>query len=149
MNQAHLFKSTAIKYGLYLSLVMIIMFLLMKVEDMSGSLGFGFVEVVMIYLITGRALDFYESHTPREQSYAKSIGLAIATSFCGMLFFVLFSFGYMAFSESDYLEHLREIVPMGPYLNVYLIGALIIIIGMFIGALSGFLQTFLIKEPHG
>jgi len=146
MDHFNPFKLTVLKYGLYLSTLMIALFLLMEVTEFSGTISFQFLEVVIIYLIVGRAIDFFRTHSTHQQGYIKSIGLASATGAFGMLVFVTLLIVYMSLFDSGYIVYLREIVPLGPYLNAFTMAVWITVEGAAIGAISGFLQAFFVEQ---
>ena len=148
MNAKHPFKTTALKYGLFLCGGLIVLFLIMQLSGLTGSLAFRLLDVVMIYLMVGLALHHYQEHTEEGHSYLRNLGLAAATSFYGMLFFALFIFIYLSYLNPGYLQYLRENAPMGPYLNPYIISVLLVVSGVGVGMLSGFIQALKIKQPE-
>ncbi len=148
MKPIHPFKTTAVKYGIYLAFSLIVLFMFAETTSLSGSLAFRLIDVFVIFFIVGRSMHFYQTHTSEGNSYLKNLGLAVATAFFGMFFFAIFIFCYMTFINPGYLEYQVANAPMGPHLNPYIIAVFLIIEGAAVGALSGFIQVFLIRKPE-
>jgi hypothetical protein len=148
MDTEHPFKSTAFRYGFYLAISLIAVFMSMKALDLIASLAFRIVDIVLIYFIVGRSLHYFQRHAPFGHSYLRNLGLSTVTAFFGMFIFAIFIFLYLSIMDQGYMRFLQEVLPMGPHLNPYIIAAFLIIEGVAVGALSGFIQSFLIKKPE-
>jgi hypothetical protein len=148
MDTEHPFKSTALRYGFYLAISLIAVFMSMKALELIGSLAFRIVVIVLIYFIVGRSLHYFQTHASFGHSYLRNLGLSAATSFFGMLIFAIFIFLYLSIMDQGYMQFLKEVLPMGPYFNPYIIAVFLIIEGVAVGTLAGFIQSFLIKKPE-
>lgn len=140
------FQKTAIRFGTYLGLILIVIFLAMEVFVFSKTLFIRILDVVVIYFMVGRSLNYYQHHATEGHSYLKNMGLGVATSFFGMLMFSLFIFFYLSFIDQGYMDFLKEALPMGPHLDPIIIGAFLLVEGLAIRALSGYIQALMIKE---
>ena len=110
------------------------------------SLALRVLDLVIIYLFVGRSMHYYQLNSNEGHSYLKNLGLAVVTSFYGMLLFALFLAVYLSIIDQGYMNFLKEILPMGPYLNPIIIAVFLLIEGISIGSLSGFIQAFMIKK---
>ncbi|MEQ8477219.1 hypothetical protein [Fulvivirga sp.] len=146
MNKNNIFRNTAVKFGAILGSILIAIFLAMEVLLLVQSLAIRILDVVIIYLIVGRSLHYYQLHSSEGHSYLRNLGLGVATSFFGMLLFALFLAAYLSLINQGYMNFLKEVLPMGPYLNPIIIGLFLLIEGVGIGALSGFIQALMIKK---
>jgi uncharacterized membrane protein len=148
MTTEHPFKSTALRFGFYLALSLIIVFMLMKALELNGTLAYRLIDIVLIYFFVGRSQHFYQTHSFEDgHGYLRNMGLAVVTSFFGLLIFALFLYTYLSFMNEGYLNFLKEILPMGEHLNPTIIAVFILIEGVAVGALSGFIQALYIKNP--
>lgn len=146
MNKHTIFRNTAIRFGLYLGLILIATFLLAEVLLLVQSLAIRILDVVIIYFLVGRSLYNYQLHSTDGHSYLRNLGLGVATSFFGMLLFSLFIVVYLSAIDQGYMNFLKEVLPMGPYLSPTMIAVFLLVEGISIGALSGFIQALMIKK---
>lgn len=146
MKTNNIFRKTAMRFGLYLGILLISTFLIAEALLFVQTLAFRILDILIIYILVGRSLHSYQLHAVEGHSYLRNIGLGIATSFFGMLLFTLFLVSYLSFMDQGYMNFLKEILPMGPYLSPLIISLLLLMEGVSIGAVSGFIQALKINK---
>ena len=147
MTIGHAYTIAVFRYGFYLAISLVAIFMLMKALVLNGSIAYRIIDIAIIYFFVGRSLHFYHLHSVDDgQRNFRKIGLGIITSFFGSFLFALFLLIYLSLMDEGYLNFLKETLPMGEYLNPFLIAFVVLIEGVAIGTLSAYIQAIFNKN---
>jgi hypothetical protein len=126
-------------YGLRISLILILFFLLMKVIGLAHHAELRLLNLVILTVGIYLALKKFR-HTHAERlNYFRGLIMGVATGGIASAIFGIFLFVYMQL-DTDLMQSIKDNEPMGRYLNPYIAGFIVVLEGFF----SGLLVTFVI-----
>lgn len=138
-----------IRYGLWVSVGLIVFFLLMKLIGLVHIVELRALNIFILAAGVITAIRELKNTSPRRHlSYLKGFGLGLMTTAIGVVVFSLFLFFYLAALDPGFMLNLQQTERLGSYLNPYTVAILIIIEGGFSGVILSLATMQYMKHSY-
>jgi len=137
-NKNSSFERTAEIFGLFTSIGLILLFVIMKLVGLAEivelrALNFFIMAAGIIF-----ALKRYKANTAHF-TYLNGLALGLFVAVVGSIIFAIFVFIYTSFLDPAFMDYLIVTQPFGRYLNPYMVSVAIIIEGIGSGLILAFI----------
>jgi uncharacterized membrane protein len=137
-------KSIAIKYGIFMFIGFVALFLLMhevaQIRNYNLRILNGFIHISLIYIAIKK---YREKVLNTGNAIVSGVIAGMYTSIIGVLPFTLFIMFYLI-GDQAFMEHIKTTVPMGQYLNPLTASLFIFVEGIAISLIGSYIMDRLI-----
>jgi hypothetical protein len=140
-------ERTGLKYGLLLAGANTGFFLLMALFGLETYTWLRFVNLVFIFLIVYKGLQFYKHHTQGYWTYLKGLGLGTYILLVGALLFSIF-LGIYSLLNPDFVESLKNNQSVVSFFNPFVLAVVSFLETMIYGFILTFACMQRLKTSH-
>ena len=126
-------------YGTLIAIGLILFFLIMQFAGLVHIIELRLLNLFILMAGVYMALKKFRTSHENKLNYFRALITGVATSTIGASTFAVFLFIYLKLNNSM-MQSLIDHEPMGPYLNAYIVAAIVTLEGVF----SGIFVTFVL-----
>lgn len=139
MNSKSTVENTALKFGLFITLGLIVLFFIMKILGLVHTIELRALNLLVLGTGVVMALRSFKKNKPQSFTYLKGLGLGVLTGIFGSLFFAVFVFIYAKILDPAFMQAIIDNEPFGIYLNAYIAAVAVAVEGIASGMILAFI----------
>jgi hypothetical protein len=140
-------EETGFKYGLILAGANIGFFLLMALFGLEDQLWLRFTNLIFIFLVVYKGLQYFKHHTLSEWTYLKGLGLGVYILLVGGIIFSVFIAAY-GLLNNDFITSINKTTGVNISVNPIIMAAITFLETMLYGFILVFASMQRLKTSH-
>lgn len=140
-------EQIGLKYGLILAGANIGFFLLMAIFGLEDNITLRFVNLVFIFFVSYKGLQYFKHHSLKHWTYLKGLGLGVYIVLVGAIVFSIF-LAIFGFLDANFVPSINAKKPMGLTVNPVMLAAFAFFETAFYGFILVFAAMQRLKTTH-
>jgi hypothetical protein len=138
-----------IRYGVFASVAMIIYFIICNIAGLAHIEEVRFMSHLFIIIAVVLAIGTFKRIRGGNMPYLPGLGVGFVVGLSASVVYALFIFAYANFINLDFLSELQDQDYYGSQLSPFIVFAAIVILGIVVGSMSGYILMMLYDKSGG